>query len=156
MAVSCGATQLKFCLQKTSVQRKLFTNFPKVVKAVRELADRFVAFVQGHLAALHLHLRIRLGLVCLARTEGLRPLLLQLKDEVLHMRLFSQVAGFCLALHPLQDAVFKVKKLLTKGQKGFERHMLRRACHAFQPGIDKAQVILAEEADSKRLRVQWM
>jgi len=70
--------------------RKLFTNFPKVVKAVRELADRFVAFVQG-----------------------LRPLLLQLKD-----------------------AVFKVKKLLTKG-------------------IDKAQVILAEEADSKEAEIKF-
>ena len=29
-----------------------------------------------------------------------------------------QVPGFCLALHPFQDAVFKVKKLLTKGQSG--------------------------------------
>mmetsp|Transcript_40840 Transcript_40840/g.83919 ORF Transcript_40840/g.83919 Transcript_40840/m.83919 type:complete len:789 (+) Transcript_40840:89-2455(+) len=69
---------------------KLFTNFPHVVKAVRHLADRFVAFVQG-----------------------LRPLLLQLKD-----------------------AVFKVKKLLTKG-------------------LDKAQVILAEEADSKEAEIKF-
>ncbi|CAE7576589.1 unnamed protein product [Symbiodinium natans] len=70
--------------------QKLFTSFPHVVLAVRQLADHFVSFVQG-----------------------LKPVILQLKD-----------------------AAIQVKKLLTRG-------------------LDKAQVILAEEADNKEAQIKF-
>ena len=50
-ALPCGSPMRAALPYRTSELRKLFTNFPHVVKAVRHLADRFVAFVQGHLAA---------------------------------------------------------------------------------------------------------